>query len=58
MSDRVTWEKCPKCGAPAAVGWTTVAWASGEPVEDEPTEIDCTSGCQLNSDEVQDAFDH
>jgi DNA-directed RNA polymerase subunit M/transcription elongation factor TFIIS len=57
MSDRVTWEKCPKCGAPAAVGWTTGARAADEPVDDEPTEIDCTSGCELSADEWRQTSD-
>ena len=45
MSDRVTWEVCPICGDLAAVGWTTIRWATGEPFQDFATEFDCPSGC-------------
>jgi hypothetical protein len=34
-SDRITWEICPVCGRPAAVGWLDV----------EAAEFDCTAGC-------------
>jgi hypothetical protein len=34
-SDRITWETCPVCGRPAAVGWLDV----------QAAEFDCTAGC-------------
>jgi hypothetical protein len=43
MSDRVTWEICPCCGLPAAVGW----------LDDSPVEFDCLAGCTLTEDQVQ-----
>ena len=36
-SEKVTWETCPRCGGPVALGWL------GQTV----TEIDCTSACEL-----------
>jgi len=42
-SERVTWENCPNCGRPAAVGWL-----NGRPIE-----FDCPAGCSLDSAEVQ-----
>jgi len=38
MSESVTWETCPTCERPAAVGW----------VEDSPVEFDCPAGCDLD----------
>lgn len=43
-SDVVTWEACPDCAAPAALGWV------GRTV----VEIDCVSGCEL-PDALRDA---
>ncbi|WP_029432760.1 hypothetical protein [Blastococcus sp. URHD0036] len=37
-SERVTWEDCPTCRRPAAVGW----------VGGQPTEFDCPGGCRLS----------
>ena len=37
MSEKVTWEKCPGCAGPVALGWV------GHTV----TEIDCAAGCEL-----------
>ena len=37
VSERVTWETCPECRRPAAVGW-----ADGNPVE-----FDCPRECTL-----------
>lgn len=48
MSERVTWERCPRCGGPAAVGWDTVARANGEPPVEVPVEYDCAAGCRLD----------
>ena len=39
-SEMVSWEYCPGCAGPVALGWT------GQDV----TEIDCASGCQLSDD--------
>src|SRR5438445_11830388 len=41
-SERVTWEDCPNCGRPAAVGWL-----NGHPIE-----FDCPAGCSLNKVQV------
>lgn len=35
MSERITWETCPRCGLTAAVGW----------LDGVPVEFDCTAGC-------------
>jgi hypothetical protein len=40
-SERVTWEDCPVCGRPAAVGW----------VDRHLVEFDCPGGCRVS--EVQ-----
>ncbi len=37
-SDVVTWEVCPDCCGPAAVGW----------IGNAVTEIDCAAGCRLS----------
>jgi hypothetical protein len=42
MTDRVTWEPCPRCGEPAAVGWT------GEVV----AEFDCRHGCAVTEEQL------
>ena len=57
MSERVTWEQCPRCGSSAAVGWVTVGWTGGTGAEEVPEEYDCPSGCQLDPDELREAFD-
>ncbi|WP_448625645.1 hypothetical protein [Geodermatophilus sp. URMC 64] len=41
MSERVTWETCPRCGRSAAVGW----------VDGRAVEVDCPGGCALPSAE-------
>lgn len=43
MSDRVTWETCPVCHRPAAVGW----------IDGGPVEFDCPAGCRLNAEQVR-----
>jgi hypothetical protein len=53
VSDRITWTKCPACGAPAAVGWMTTAWENGEPVEEVPVELDCRGGCPITLEELR-----
>jgi hypothetical protein len=57
VSERVTWIECPECGAPAAVGWATTAWADGEPVEEVPVELDCSTGCPLSLEEFRPRWD-
>jgi len=42
-SERVTWEECPSCGEPAAVGW----W-HGRPVE-----FDCPEGCRVSLEQLE-----
>ena len=42
-SDRVTWETCPGCGRPAAVGWR-----NGSPVE-----FDCPAGCRISQAQLR-----
>jgi hypothetical protein len=42
-SERVTWEDCPNCRRPAAVGW----------VDGQPTEFDCPRGCGLSAEQIQ-----
>ncbi len=56
MSERVTWERCPSCGAPAAVGWHPTVPHGGEPAREDPVEFDCTSGCLVTVSEIVHAF--
>jgi hypothetical protein len=42
-SERVTWENCPSCQRPAAVGW----------MDGQAVEFDCPSGCSPTSAQVQ-----
>ena len=44
MSERVTWESCPRCGARAAVGW----------VDETVAEVDCTMECELSEEHVDE----
>ena len=46
MSERVTWETCPECRRPAAVGW----------VDGDPVEFDCPRECTLPAGELRTAF--
>jgi hypothetical protein len=55
MSDRVTWERCPRCGGSAAVGWIAGS-ANREPAQDLPMEFDCPSGCDLDFEELRGSF--
>jgi hypothetical protein len=55
VSERVTWEQCPRCGGSAAVGWIARS-ASGEPAQDLPVEFDCPSGCDLDPEELRVSF--
>ena len=42
VSEWVTWEDCPHCRRPAAVGW----------MKGRPTEFDCPRGCRLSAEQV------
>jgi hypothetical protein len=42
-TERVTWEDCPNCRKPAAVGWS-----SGRPIG-----FDCPHGCRLSAGQVE-----
>jgi len=53
MSEHITWESCPRCGRPAAVGWNPAGGAREDPVE-----FDCPAGCQLSTAQVRAAFIH
>lgn len=57
VSERITWTKCPICGARMAVGWVTTAWADGEPVEQVPAEFDCSAGCTVTLEELRRSLD-
>ena len=46
MSDRITWQPCPRCGSRSAVGWVFVPGADGGPAHDVPVEFDCMRGCR------------
>jgi hypothetical protein len=41
MTERVTWDICPRCGRYAAVGW----------LDGMPVGFDCPRGCQLTAGE-------
>ena len=45
MSERVTWETCPECRRPAAVGW----------VDGDPVQFDCPRECTLSAGELRAA---
>jgi hypothetical protein len=57
VSERVSWIECPECGAPAAVGWATTAWAEGQSVEEVPVELDCSAGCPVSLEEFRPGWD-
>jgi NTE family protein len=42
MSESVTWENCPTCERPAAVGW----------LDGSPVEFDCPSGCDVDAKQL------
>ncbi len=48
MSDRVTWETCPVCGDPAALGWELLEGPDGAPVGGILVEFDCPNGCLVS----------
>jgi hypothetical protein len=41
-SELITWEQCPTCRQPAAVGW----W------QGRPVEFDCPQGCSVLPDQL------
>jgi hypothetical protein len=43
ISERVTWEDCPTCGRPAAVGW----------VDKHLVEFDCPGGCRMSEEQSE-----
>jgi len=53
MSDRITWEPCPCCARPAAVGWSPVPRADGRPAGELAVEFDCPADCRLTAAELQ-----
>lgn len=55
-SERITWERCPVCGATAAVGWSGVTPADHPVTRAVPVEFDCPSGCHLTFAELERAF--
>ncbi|SMO77857.1 hypothetical protein SAMN06273567_104135 [Geodermatophilus aquaeductus] len=46
MSERVTWETCPGCRRPAAVGW----------LDGDPVEFDCPRECPVPAGGLRAAF--
>lgn len=56
-TSRVTWERCPRCGERAAVGWRTAddAGSAWPPVE-FAVEFDCPTGCHLSIEEMVWSF--
>ncbi|MGZ4626255.1 MAG: hypothetical protein ACXV3S_08210 [Kineosporiaceae bacterium] len=55
-SERISWERCPVCGATAAVGWGIGALHDDRIGRDEPVEFDCPSGCHVTPAELHRAF--
>jgi hypothetical protein len=56
-SHRITWERCPRCGRRAAVGWRIAATTDcAEPAAEHAVEFDCVSGCDLSFDELVLSF--
>ncbi len=55
-SERITWERCPVCGALAAVGWSRTDPAGHPSRHEVPHEFDCPSGCHLTFSELDRAF--
>lgn len=49
-SEWITWDRCPRCGELAAVGWSDAGrWV-------DPVEFDCPRGCRLPSCELVKTF--
>lgn len=43
MSEHISWETCPQCHRPAAVGW----------IDGHPGEFDCLSRCPVTVSELR-----
>ena len=56
MSERVTWEVCPRCGGVAAVGWARVPGTGGASGECRPVEFDCLTGCEVGFDVLAQVY--
>lgn len=62
VSERISLHACPRCGRPAAVGWSSTARADAQPAaasspgpearEEKAVEFDCLSGCTLSQAEL------
>jgi hypothetical protein len=50
MSERVTWEACPRCGCLAAVGWARIPGTGSAQRNCRPVEFDCIAGCPVDVD--------
>jgi hypothetical protein len=48
VSDRVTWERCPRCAGRAAIGWVGVPGTGTEAAGEVPVEFDCAAGCSVS----------
>ncbi len=55
-SERISWERCPVCGATAAVGWRGGAADESPTGRGMPVEFDCPSGCSPTFAELDRAF--
>ena len=55
-SSRITWERCPQCGGPAAVGWRAVGTCPSLPLVEYAVEFDCRAGCNLTVEEMVGSF--
>ena len=56
-SHRITWERCPRCGRRAAVGWRALGATDSSGSEAElAVEFDCVTGCGLSLDELVRSF--
>ena len=56
MSERVTWEVCPRCADDAAVGWAGDGGAAADPTTCRPVEFDCLAGCSVPLDLLAQAY--
>jgi hypothetical protein len=56
VSERVSWEVCPRCGRLAAVGWVAVPGGDGAPCGSRPVEFDCPTGCQVGLDVLAQVY--
>jgi len=57
MSQRSTYETCPKCGGDAVVTWSGVeSFGYSQPVREDAVRIDCPSHCQFTMTELGGHF--